>query len=77
MGALDACEASGRCASRGDGDPRAERRAHPRRVRGAHGFRAFRDRGLALRRPVLDSILLERARAAGADVREGSRLSQY
>ncbi|MEO6528591.1 MAG: NAD(P)/FAD-dependent oxidoreductase [Gemmatimonadaceae bacterium] len=40
-----------------------------------HGFRAFRDRGLALRRTVLDPILLDRARAAGAEVREGVRVT--
>ncbi|MCU0636498.1 MAG: FAD-dependent oxidoreductase, partial [Gemmatimonadaceae bacterium] len=34
----------------------------------AHGFRGFRDRGLALRRPVLDALLLEAARRAGAHV---------
>lgn len=36
-----------------------------------HGFRGFRDRGLALRRRHLDPILLDGARRAGADVREG------
>lgn len=41
----------------------------------AHGYRAFRDRGLALRRTVLDSILLDCARGAGAEVREGMRVS--
>ena len=40
-----------------------------------HGFRAFRDRGLALRRTVLDPILLDRARAMGAEVREGVRVT--
>ena len=40
-----------------------------------HGFRAFRDRGLALRRTALDPILLDRARAAGAIVREGARVA--
>ncbi len=40
----------------------------------AHGFRGFRDRGLALRRTVLDSILLERAKAAGARVRQETRV---
>ncbi len=40
----------------------------------AHGFRGFRDRGLAVRRPVLDTILLDRARAAGARVHEGVRV---
>jgi flavin-dependent dehydrogenase len=37
----------------------------------SHGFRGFRDRGLALRREVLDPILLNAARAAGARVSEG------
>jgi len=40
-----------------------------------HGFRAFRDRGLALRRIALDPILLDRAREAGAEVREGAQVS--
>src|SRR5215212_4964886 len=40
-----------------------------------HGFRAFRDRGLALRRIALDPILIDRARAAGAEVREGVRVT--
>ena len=40
-----------------------------------HGFRAFRDRGLALRRTVLDPILIARAREVGAEVREGVRVT--
>ncbi|HUQ84266.1 MAG TPA: FAD-dependent oxidoreductase [Gemmatimonadaceae bacterium] len=39
------------------------------------GYRGFRDRGLALRRTVLDTMLLERAREAGARIREGVRVS--
>jgi len=39
-----------------------------------HGFRGFRDRGLALRREVLDALLLDRARACGAFVHEGVTL---
>lgn len=41
---------------------------------GAHGFRGFRDSGLALRRTVLDSLLLNQARASGARVRESVRV---
>ena len=41
----------------------------------AHGFAGFRDRGLALRRTRLDAILLGRARAASAEVREGARVT--
>lgn len=40
-----------------------------------HGFRGFRDSGLALRRTVLDAILLDRAREAGARVIEGARVT--
>lgn len=39
-----------------------------------HGFRGFRDRGLALRRDVLDGLLLDRARTYGATVHEGVTL---
>ena len=35
------------------------------------GFRAFRNYGIAVRRPILDAILLARAQRAGARVREG------
>jgi len=41
----------------------------------ATGFRGFRDRGLALRRTVLDGLLLDRARELGAVVREGVRVT--
>jgi flavin-dependent dehydrogenase len=40
-----------------------------------HGFRGFRDRGLSVRRETLDAILLDRARAAGAEVTEGVRVT--
>jgi geranylgeranyl reductase family protein len=39
-----------------------------------HGFRGFRDRGLALRREVLDALLLDRAREAGVTVHESTTL---
>jgi len=39
------------------------------------GFRGYRDRGLALRRTILDHLLLDRARAVGAIVREGERVT--
>ena len=49
-----------------------------RRLRGdfaaSHGYRGFRDRGLAVRRHVLDAILLDAARRAGARVIEGTRV---
>ena len=74
MGALEACEAAGPAHLAG----MIIRAPGGARIRGefaaTHGFRAFRDRGLALRRPVLDAILLDRARAAGATVLEGERV---
>ena len=39
-----------------------------------HGFRGFRDRGLGVRREVLDTILVGRARAAGVRVAEGCKV---
>ena len=40
-----------------------------------HGFRGHSDRGLAVRRTILDAILIDRARAAGARVEEGCRVT--
>jgi len=40
-----------------------------------HGFHAFRDRGLGVRRTLLDSTLVERVRAEGITVREGVRVT--
>lgn len=39
-----------------------------------HGFRGFRDRGLAIRRTILDEIVLRGAREAGARVEEEVRV---
>jgi geranylgeranyl reductase family protein len=40
-----------------------------------HGFRPFRDYGLAIRRTILDAIVLNGARAAGARVEELARVT--
>ena len=40
----------------------------------SHGYRGYRDRGLSVRREVLDSILLDSARTAGARVAERTRV---
>ena len=40
-----------------------------------HGFRAFRDRGLAMRRTILDEIVLRGAREVGARVQEETRVT--
>lgn len=75
MGALESIEASGAAALSG---------VRVRAPNGAviagdfiaeHGFRGFRDRGLSVRREVLDAILLDRARSAGARVTEGVRVT--
>jgi flavin-dependent dehydrogenase len=39
-----------------------------------HGFRGFRDRGLGVRREVLDTLLIERARVAGVNVIERAKV---
>ena len=39
------------------------------------GYRGYRDRGLALRRTILDALLLDCARSSGAAVREGIRVT--
>lgn len=41
----------------------------------SHGFRAFRDRGLAMRRTVLDEIILRGARNVGARVEEEAHVT--
>ena len=40
-----------------------------------HGFKGFRDRGLALRRRLLDEILIRAAQGAGARLVEGARVN--
>ena len=42
---------------------------------GNHGFRGFRDYGLAIRRTILDAIVVDGARAAGARVEERVRVT--
>ena len=75
MGVLDAVEAAGAAHLAG----MIVRAPNGALIRGdfaaPHGFPAFRDRGLALRRTQLDPILLDRARAVGAEVRERMRVT--
>jgi flavin-dependent dehydrogenase len=40
-----------------------------------HGYRAFRDKGIAVRRSVLDAILVQRAQSAGATLIEQARVT--
>jgi flavin-dependent dehydrogenase len=75
MGALERCEAAGGATLAG----MIVRSPNGARIHGdfvaGHGFRGFRDRGLALRRRLLDAILLDCARTAGARVAEGIRVA--
>src|SRR5919199_826653 len=74
MGALDAVERAGAAQLAG----MTVRAPNGTQLRGdfaaAHGFRGFRDRGLALPRVRLDPILLDCARRAGARVEERVRV---
>ncbi len=76
MGALDALEQGDTAALTGmvvhapSGD-----RIHGEFV-ARHGFRGFRDRGLGVRRELLDTLLLERARIAGVEVIEQAKVEQ-
>jgi menaquinone-9 beta-reductase len=73
MGALDAVEESGAARLRGV----VVRAPNGSLIHGeflsGHGYRPFSDRGLSVRREVLDQVLLDRARAAGVRVHEGVR----
>lgn len=75
LGVLDRVEAAG--AAQLDG--MVVRAPNGRSFRGAfataRGFRGFRERGLALRRIHLDGLVLGAARAQGARVVEGARVS--
>jgi geranylgeranyl reductase family protein len=75
MGALAAVEESGAARLKGV-IVRAPNgaRIHGEFV-GRHGFIPFSDRGLSVRRELLDTVLIDRARAAGARVLEGTRLT--
>jgi menaquinone-9 beta-reductase len=75
MGALERVEQSGAAQLTGI----SVRAPNGRVIKGdfvaSHGFRGFRDRGLSVRRELLDAILLDCAREAGAGVSEGVRVT--
>jgi len=75
MGALERVEQTGAAALAGV----HVRAPNGAMIRGdfvaAHGFTGFRDRGLSVRREILDAILLDSARTAGARVPEGVRVT--
>lgn len=74
MGALERVEAAGAARLSGMMVRAPSGLSFRGRFVGTHGFRGFRDNGLALRRTILDPLLLERATAAGARVREQARV---
>jgi flavin-dependent dehydrogenase len=73
MGALDAVEATGAASLAGIRVRAPNGAVIAGDFAGAHRFRGFSDRGLSVRREVLDKILVDRARHAGATVVEGVR----
>lgn len=75
MGALEAIEDSGAAALAGIRVRAPNGAVIAGDFAGAHRFRGFSDRGISVRREVLDAILVERARAAGASIVEGLRVT--
>lgn len=71
MGVLDAIEGSGAAQLTGMRIRAPNGTTFAGQFLAAHGYRAFRDRGLALPRLELDALLLSAARDAGVTVREG------
>ena len=74
MGVLHAIEAAGSASLAGMQVRTPTGRVFRGLFAGEHGWKGHRDRGLALRRTVLDPILLDAARTAGARVEEGVRV---
>src|SRR3954462_11412373 len=75
MDALDAIEASGAAALAGIRVRAPNGAIIAGDFAGTHRFRGFSDRGISVRREVLDAILVDRARIAGATVVEGLRVT--
>jgi len=74
MGVLEQIERSGAAHLAGMRVHAPNGTAFQGRFADVEGFRGYRDRGLALRRTILDHLLLDRARAVGAVVCEGVRV---
>src|SRR5438270_10764488 len=75
MGALEPVEATGAAALAGIRVRAPNGAVITGDFAASHGFRGFSDRGLSVRREMLDKILLDRARDAGATVVEGLRVT--
>ena len=75
MGALDAVENSGAAQLTGMRVHAPNGATIHGEFLAGHGYRGFRDRGLAVRRTILDAILIQRARDAGVRVVESVRVT--
>jgi flavin-dependent dehydrogenase len=75
MGVLDEVEASGPAHLAGMRVRAPNGQVADGEFASTHGFRGFRDRGLAIRRTILDDIVLRGARTAGARVAESTRVT--
>ena len=75
MGALHLIEAAGATHLRGMKVRAPSGREILGNFAAQHGFHGFRDRGLGIRRTILDAILLDRARAAGAQILERTHVT--
>lgn len=76
MGVLDAIERSGAAQLRGMRIRAPNGAVIHGEFAAGHGFRGFRDCGLALPRTTLDAVLLARARDVGAAVYEGAHVTE-
>src|SRR6476646_12137556 len=75
MGVLDQIEASGPAHLRGMRVSAPNGAIADGEFASSHGFRGFRDKGLAIRRTILDEIVLRGAGKAGARVEEATRVT--
>jgi menaquinone-9 beta-reductase len=75
MGVLEKIEASGPAHLRGMRVSAPNGEVADGEYTSNHGFSGFRDKGLAIRRTILDEIVLGGARAAGARVQESTRVT--
>jgi geranylgeranyl reductase family protein len=75
MGVLDEIEATGPAHLRGMRVSAPNGTTADGEFASSHGFRGFRDSGLAIRRTILDDIVLRGARKGGARVEESMRVT--
>lgn len=76
MGALDAVESTGAAQLTGVIVRAPNGATIHGEFRAGHGYTPYRQRGISIRREVLDKVLVDRARETGVDVREAARVTQ-